>query len=995
MAKIHPEAMVLGLPSGPSPGRSVRQEGARELGVKLVEAAKGGDLEEVKKLLEQRANIETVHTNIPTVHSRSCTFFQTTPLSFAAGEGHHEVVKLLLEQRAGVDAKNPHKETPLAHAAGRGHHEVAKLLLVARAEVDAKDSWQNTPLSIAVARGHHEVVKLLLEQRAGVDANLKNQYQRTLVSMHHTALEGHHEVVKLLLEQRAELDVTLRQAAFNGHEGAVKLLLEQRAEVNRKGQTEPPPLHIAAGRGHHEVVKLLLEQRAEVDAKDTYEGTALCCAAREVHHEVVKLLLEQRAEVDAKDSEEHTPLFYAARGRHRGVPFKECHPQNARLLLEARAEPDAIGKDGRTLLGLAIRHARSDFVDMITDEVVRQNKWSLRLLLEVIAEGNQDLILKVIEKWPQEAASQKREESEQTLDRAALPERLRPVVAPSHTRNGIQNCKHFDLSSQNLFWAPEVQVTFRCLPGVSGSDALSWKLLKNLADTPHDGIFETDAVQAMVLAAWLQYRAFTLLEIGACITTVVCLCVASYEYRHGPPVSSGQSALFLVAIFHVKKSIDEYFQLCLHLVRSCTDQATGSYVNFDNLADAMYIVAGWLAITRQLSMFTEELEKPWMAIFSALAWLRLLYSLRGETWMGLRLLPILAAIRDTLVFFMLMGICIASAVHAYYNLQVRQDPTPTYAAVLQVVRLGVFGDFDLFEFEGLDPIYRQTANNLQELEPIDPDPGSDYVWVHMLFYTVGVGITVLLMNVLIGVLSANYELYEDQSAVLFFRTRVKMLVELQTRPVGNLFNYCFPILDLHDGDEDKMGSCRRCWYACNNLLLSLCVFPLAAILSLRFEYWDIADALVKKLRFKYLSIVVLVLSPLIFACSLSILIAFLLCGIFLRYKGQSYTLSCALGLFDGDYSNPEDASQCSIFFVVRDEPAGNDVRSLRTDLKKHIDMMQGYMEKKQEARQEMLERQVDNVMLQMQKGFAQMDEKIKKMPQEVSQKISKPKGETP
>ena len=628
---------------------------------------------------------------------------------------------------------------------------------------------------------------------------------------------------------------------------------------------------------------------------------------------------------------------------------------------------------------------------MITDEVVRQNSWSLRLLLEIIAESNQDLILKVIEKWPQEA---KEGGDETPLYRAALPERLRPVVAPSQNdpHDRIQDCEHCNLSDQNFFLAPEVQVTFGCLPGVSGSDALSLELLKSLADTPHDGIFETDAVQAMVLAAWLQYRAFTLLEIGACITTVVCLCVASSEYRHGPPVSSGQSALFLVSIFHVKKTTDELSQLCRHLVRSCRCQATDSYFNFDNFADAMYIVAGWLAITRQLSMFTEELEKPWMAIFSALAWLRLLYSFRGETWMGPRLLPILAAIRDTFVFFMLMGICIASAVHAYYNLQARQDPTPTYAAVLQVVRLGVFGDFDLFEFEGLDPIYRQTANNLQELEPIDPDPGSDYVWVHMLFYIVGLGITVLLMNVLIGVLSANYELYEDQSAVLFLRAPVKILVELQTRPVGNLFNYCFPILDLHDGVEDKMGSCRRCCYACNNLLLSLCVSPLAAILRLRrFAYsWSaLTLSLVTKLRFKYLSLVVLVLSPLIFACSLSISIGFLLCGIFFRYTGLNYTLSCALGCFG--YKKPVDASQCKIFFVVRKETAGNDVRSLRKDLKTHMDVMQGSLG----ARQEMLERQVDNVMLQMQKGFAQVDEKIDKLTQEISRKISEPKGETP
>ena len=741
-------------------------------------------------------------------------------------------------------------------------------------------------------------------------------------------------------------------------------------------------LALAAKGGRLEQVKKLLEQRANIET--SWKQTALKNAAEIGYPEVARLLLEQRAEVDVKDQDRWTPLHWAA---------LEGHHEVTKLLLEWRAEPDVIDEDGYTPLGFAIRAARTECVETIAEGVVRQNKWSLRLLLGIIAEGNQDLIMKAIEKWPQEAKLIQTAPGpgRETLDRAALAERLRPVMAESYKdpRDRTHHCRDYHCSSdQNLFWAPEVQVTFRCLPGVSGSDALSLDLLKSLADTPHDGIFETDAVQAMVLAAWLQYRAFTLLEIGACITTVVCLCVASYEFRHGPPVSSGQSALFIVAIFHVKRSIDESSQLCRHFVRSCRCQATGSYVNFDNFADAMYIVAGWLAITRQLSMFTEELEKPWMAIFSALAWLRLLYSFRGETWMGLRLLPILAAIRDTFVFFMLMGICIASAVHAYYNLQVRQDPTPTYAAVLQVVRLGVFGDFDLFEFEGLGPIYRQTANNVQELEPIDPDPGSDYVWVHMLFYIVGLGITVLLMNVLIGVLSANYELYEDQSAVLFFRARVKILVELQTRPVGNLFNYCFPILDLHDGCEDKMGSCRRCWYACNNLLLSLCVSPL-------FLLWPSA-MLVKKLRFKYLSLVVLVLSPLIFACSLSIFIAFLLCGIFFRYPGLHYTLSCALGFFGGTLG-PVDASECNIFFLVRDEPAANDVRSLRKDLKKHIDMMQGYMEKKQdvlEARQEMLERQVVHVMLHMQKGFAQMDEKIETLTQEVSQKISEPKSET-
>lgn len=93
----------------------------------------------------------------------------------------------------------------------------------------------------------------------------------------------------------------------------------------------------------------------------------------------------------------------------------------------------------------------------------------------------------------------------------------------------------------------------------------------------------------------------------------------------------------------------------------------------------------------------------------------------------------------------------------------------------------------MFEFEGLDPIYKLKDDDTAHiLEPQDPDPGQNYVVVHALFYTIGLGITVLLMNVLIGVLGANYERFEDQSVGFFFRARVNMLVELQLRPLRRL-----------------------------------------------------------------------------------------------------------------------------------------------------------------------------------------------------------------
>ena len=157
--------------------------------------------------------------------------------------------------------------------------------------------------------------------------------------------------------------------------------------------------------------------------------------------------------------------------------------------------------------------------------------------------------------------------------------------------------------------------TLKHLPGVWGSDAVN-KDKTLVADRLHDSIFETDAVQAMVLAAWQQYRAFTLLEIVACCLTVICLCWASYGFRHGFALST--PSLYVVAAQHLKKSLDESVQALRHLVQWLKRSANqGSYMTLDNAADTLYLVGGWLAIARQLSIGSDELEKPWMAVFAA------------------------------------------------------------------------------------------------------------------------------------------------------------------------------------------------------------------------------------------------------------------------------------------------------------------------------------------------------------------------------------------
>ena len=559
---------------------------------------------------------------------------------------------------------------------------------------------------------------------------------------------------------------------------------------------------------------------------------------------------------------------------------------------------------------------------------------------------NQEQVVQSLEMWPQKAMTFSSfslvTETLESMKRAQLPERLRAVLAPRiltleeeiigvavHYRNLL-------LGQQNLFWAQEVAVTLKTLPGVVGSDAVRNDFLQILANTPHDAIFETDAVQAMILAAWQQERVFTWLEIGSCIAMVMALCCSSYGFRHGLVVFA-TTTLWLAAILLIKKTFDEIVQVSLHLLHVLRlrrrKTVTKSYINFDNVADIWYIVSGWVAICRQLVVFPSSLEKPWMAMFCAVSWLRLLYCLRGETWMGPRLLPILSAIKDTFAFFMLMCICLAAATHAYYNLGVRDEPTPTYAAFMQVIRLGIFGDFDMFEFEGLDPTYTLKEDDIDQIwEPQDPIPGPDYVWVHALFYAIGLGITVLLMNVLIGVLGANYERYEDRAVGQFFRARVNMLVEMQSRPLRNVAKF----------QDGGLGWIAFCFRPLRNTLFVIC-------------------------------------SPCFF-----VLMA--LSCIFCQVSGVIYILRTAFGLFGSPWDGlleGEAASECQIFFVVRDEPDINDVRSLRTELRNRIDAMQETfntkietLEKGINTKMETLEKTVGEHFAEVGEHFAEMRELI-------------------
>ena len=192
------------------------------------------------------------------------------------------------------------------------------------------------------------------------------------------------------------------------------------------------------------------------------------------------------------------------------------------------------------------------------------------------------------------------------------------------------------------------------------------------------------------------------------------------------------------------------------------------------------------------------------------------------------------------------------------------------------------------------------------------------------------------MNLLVGVLSNNFELYEDQSAVLFLRARAKLMLELQARPWTYILQWLSCRL-LHN--EEKGSSRKRSEPSCVEpscvvaILFLLCFGPLVPLFAYSNTFLDavILSGITK--RGCCGSVLLLLCSPMLFILSacLALILMFFRLVFQVRISGIFYMVAVSLGCCGEECGrSPED---CHIGLVVRAEPPMEELRSLRSEMK--------------------------------------------------------------
>lgn len=191
------------------------------------------------------------------------------------------------------------------------------------------------------------------------------------------------------------------------------------------------------------------------------------------------------------------------------------------------------------------------------------------------------------------------------------------------------------------------------------------------------------------------------------------------------------------------------------------------------------------------------------ALAIALKWIHFVFQLLATEHLGKSVLPAVEAVTgtDAVAFMVFLMLVVLGTVQTYWALPIAENLPKTGRSVFQqvffrVFRLELLGDFEISELEGKDPRLEGTVNGTKLtghfVDAKESQLFHDAIIIIVLFACVGV--TVLMMNVAIGVVTTAYSENKANSNQLYCNTQAFFSFRflLQRAAVAQLSRRVFP-----------------------------------------------------------------------------------------------------------------------------------------------------------------------------------------------------------
>jgi len=196
----------------------------------LFEAAKKGDIEQVKLLISKGAD----------VNAKAKDDRDFTPMYYAVQNGHKGIMEVLLANGADINAGDKFGYTPLYPAIWSNDIDTIRFMIEKGADVNLVAEGDYPPLYYGVMNNNLDSVKLLIANGAKFDVKTLDGW----TVFYHAASMGHREIVEFFVSKGADVS-TFHLAACIGDLGRVNSFVEQGTNVDTKDEHGWTPLHLS------------------------------------------------------------------------------------------------------------------------------------------------------------------------------------------------------------------------------------------------------------------------------------------------------------------------------------------------------------------------------------------------------------------------------------------------------------------------------------------------------------------------------------------------------------------------------------------------------------------------------------------------------------------------------------------------------------------------------------------------------------------------------